>query len=125
MKEAPGINPFWNDPSREKAEHMAASRWAWERARFPLFADKIPAPDPDGIVAEYSRKGEEWDRMEWCFIQRAHLFRGIAARRASTKRLAELDKQRRKLPGDPAYGPTFGGGDWSSSLVPSHSRENG
>ena len=26
MREAPGINPFRNDPSREKAERMAASR---------------------------------------------------------------------------------------------------
>jgi hypothetical protein len=63
MKEAPGINPFRNDPNREKAERMAASKWAWERARFPLFADQIPAPDPDTIVAEYSvglRTGSEW-----------------------------------------------------------------
>jgi len=45
--------------------------------------------------------------MEQRFIQRAHLFRGIAARRASTKRLAELNR-RRKLPGDPAYRARFG-----------------
>jgi hypothetical protein len=79
------------------------------------------------MVVVYGRRAEHWDEMERRFIQRAHLFRGIAARRASTKRLAELDR-RRKLPGeghplwrhhDPAYGARFGGGDWSSSLVPS------
>jgi hypothetical protein len=63
MKEALGINPFRNDPSREKAERMAASRWAWGRGGSPLFADQISAPDPDGIVAEYSRKAEDW--VEW------------------------------------------------------------
>ena len=113
MREAPGINPFRNDPSREKAERMAASRWAWGRARFPLFADQIPAPDPDGIVAEHSRKAEDWDRMEQRFIQRAHRFRRMVARRVSPKRLAELDTQRRKLPGDPAYGANF----WRRQLV--------
>jgi hypothetical protein len=107
MKEAPGINPFRNDPNREKAELMAASKWAWERARFPLFADQIPAPNPDGIVAEYSRKAEDWDRVEWHFIRRAHRFRRIVARRVSTEKLTELDRLRRKLPGDPAYGADF------------------
>src|SRR5215471_12632668 len=85
----------------------------WERTRFPLFADQIPAPDPDGIVAEYSRKAEDWDRMERRFIQRAHRFWRIVARRVSTEKLAEPERLRRKLPGDPAYGAAF----WRRQLV--------
>ncbi len=92
---------------------MAASRWAWERARFPLFAEQIPALDPDGIVAEYSRRAEEWDRMERRFIRRAHRFRRIVARRVSTKKLAELARRRRQLPADPAYGADF----WRQQFV--------
>ena len=53
MRERPGINPFRNGPTRERAERIAASRWTSERARSPLFADQIPAPDPRRIVAEY------------------------------------------------------------------------
>src|SRR5207245_10599264 len=63
MRERPGIDPFRNGPTREKAEGMAASRWTSERARSPLFADQIPAPDPGWIVAEYRRKAEDWS--EW------------------------------------------------------------
>jgi hypothetical protein len=102
MKEAPGINRFRNDPSRKKAERMAASSWAWERARAPLFAGQVPAPDSGGIVAEYSRKAEEWDRMERRLIRRAHRLRTVVARRVSTVKLAELDRLRRKLTADPA-----------------------
>ena len=65
------------------------------------------------MVVAYGRKAEHWDEMEQRFIQRAHLFRGIAARRASTKRLAELDKQRRKLPGKPCIRGRF----WRRRLV--------
>ncbi len=113
MGETPGINPFRNRPSRDKVEGMAASRWASARARFPLFAEQILAPDPDAIVAVYSRKAEDWERMERRFIRRAHRFRRIVARRVSTEKLAELDKRRRKLPGDPAYGADF----WRRQLV--------
>jgi len=70
------------------------------------------------MVVAYGREAEHWDEMERPFIQQAHLFRGIAARRASTKRLAELDKQRCKLPGDPAYGADFGGGRLVELLGP-------
>jgi hypothetical protein len=73
--------------------------------------------EPDAIVAEYSRKAGDWERMGWRFIRRAHRFRKIVAHRVSTEKLAELDRRRRKLPADPAYGPTFGGGNLSSSLV--------
>jgi hypothetical protein len=79
----------------------------------PLFAEQIPAPDPDAIVAGSSRKAEDWERMEWRFIRRANRIRKIVAHRVSTEKLAELDKQRRKLPGDPAYGADF----WRRQLI--------
>ena len=63
MRETPGINPFRNGPNQEKAERMAASRWTRERTRIPLFAEQIPAPDPDAIIVEYSCKAEDWS--EW------------------------------------------------------------
>ena len=113
MREKPGINPFRNGPTREKAERMAASRWTSERARSPLFAEQIPAPDPGGIVAEYRRKAEDWERMERRFIWRAHRFRTLVARRLSAEKLAELDTRRRRLPGDPAHGADF----WRQQLV--------
>ena len=113
MRERPGINPFRNGPTREKAERIAASRWTSERARSPLFAEQIPAPDPGGIVAEYRRKAEDWERMERRFIRRAHRFRGLLARRVSAEKLAELDTRRSRLPGDPAYGADF----WRLQLV--------
>jgi hypothetical protein len=113
MRETVGINPFRNGPSREKAARMAASRWNWERTRIPLFAEQIPAPDPDVIVAAYSRKADDWERMEQRFIRRAHRFRRMVSRRVSTEKLAKLDAQRLKLPGDPAYGADF----WRRQLV--------
>ena len=113
MRERPGINPFRNGPTREKAEHMAASRWTSERVRSPLFAEEIPAPDPDAMIAEYRRKAEGWERMERRFIWRAHRFRRLVARRVSAEKLAELDTRRSKLPGDPAYGADF----WRQQLV--------
>ena len=113
MRERPGIDPFRNGPTREKAERMAASRWTSERARSPLFADQIPAPDPRRIVAEYRRKAEEWERMERRFIWRAYRFWGLVARRVSVEKLAELDTRRSRLPGDPAYGADF----WRQQLV--------
>ena len=30
---------------------------------------EIPAPDADAMIAEYSRKAEDWERMEQSFIQ--------------------------------------------------------
>jgi hypothetical protein len=90
----------WSKPG--KAERMAASRRTSERGRFPLFAEQIPAPDPDAIVAAYSRKAEDCDRMEQRFIQRAHPFWRIVARRVSIEKLAELERLRRKLAEDPA-----------------------
>ena len=81
MRETVGINPFRNGPSREKAARMAASRWNWERTRIPLFAEQIPAPDPDVIVAAYSLKADDWERMEQRFIRRAHRFRRMVSRR--------------------------------------------
>ena len=113
MRERPGINPFRNGPTRERAERIAASRWTSERARSPLFAEQIPAPDPGGIVAEYRRKAEDWERMELRLIRRADHFRRLVARRVSPERLAELDTRRSKLPGDPAYGADF----WRQQLV--------
>src|SRR5207244_912575 len=98
----------------------AASRWTWERARSPLFAEEIPAPDPDAMIAEYRRKAEGWERMERRFIWRAHRFRRLVARRVSAEKLAELDTRRSRLPGDPATGPTFGDSSWSGSLAASH-----
>jgi hypothetical protein len=99
MKEAPGMNRSRNDTSRKK-------RNAWLlRAGLgsaPLFAGQVPAPDSGGIVAEYSRKAEEWDRMERRLIRRAHRLRTVVARRVSTVKLAELDRLRRKLTADPA-----------------------
>jgi hypothetical protein len=113
MREKPGINPFGNGPTREKAERMAVSRWTSENARIPLFAEQIPAPDPGGIVAEYRRKAEDWERMERRFIRRAHRFRRLVARRVSAEKVAQLDTQRTKLPSDPAYGADF----WRQQLV--------
>src|SRR5438093_2706995 len=113
MRERPGINPFRNGPTREKAERMAASRWTSERARSPLFAEQILALDPGRIVAEYRRKAQDWERMERRFIRRAHRFRTLVARRVSAERLAELARQRSKLPRDPAYGADF----WRQQLV--------
>jgi hypothetical protein len=113
MRETPGINPFRNGPNQEKAERMAASRWTRERTRITLFAEQIPAPDPDAIIVEYSCKAEDWERMERRFIRRAHGFRKIVAHRVSTEKLADLDAQRRELPGDPAYGADF----WRRQLV--------
>src|SRR5215472_15344914 len=94
-------------PSREKAARMAVSRWNWERTRIPLFAEQIAAPDPDVIAAAYSRKADDWERMEQRFIRRAHRFRRMVSRHVSTESLADLDAQRDKLPGDPAYAADF------------------
>ena len=73
------------------------------------------------MVVAYGREAEHWDEMERPFIQQAHLFRGIAARRASTKRLAELDKQRCKLPVTLHTGPTLavaiGRAPWCSATI--------
>ena len=65
--------------------------------------------------------------MKWSGALSSELtfFRGIAARRASTKRLAGLDKQRRKRPDDPVYGPTLVAAMGPSALVPSHNRDDG
>jgi hypothetical protein len=62
---------------------------------------------------------EDWERMERRFIRRAHRFRKIVSHRVSTEKLAELDAQRRKLQGDPAYGADF----WRRQLVGRLSRQ--
>jgi hypothetical protein len=81
----------------------------------PLFAEQIPAPDPDAIVAGSSRKAEDWERMEWRFIRRANRIGKIVAHRVSTEKLADLDDASswQTLP----TAPTFGGGNWYNSLV--------
>jgi len=60
IRETPGINPFRIGPTREKAERIGA-RGGLRSVLFPLFAGQIPAPDPDGIVAGYSFKAEDWE----------------------------------------------------------------
>jgi len=120
MREKPGINLFRNGPTREKAARMAASRLASERARSPLFAEQIPAPDPGRIVAEYRRKAQDWERMERRFIRRAHRFRTLVAVESRPRSL------RRWIGGGAGCrvtqptGLTFGGSSWSGSLVTSH-----
>ena len=120
MRETPGINPFRNGPNQEKAERMAASRWTRERTRIPLFAEQIPAPDPDAIIVEYSCKAEDWS--EWSGASSDEVTVSgklwpIESRPRSLPTWTRSDANSRAiLP----TGPTFGGGNWSSSLVASY-----
>jgi hypothetical protein len=51
--------------------------------------------------------------MERRFVRRADRSRKIVAHRVSTEKLAELDRWRRKVPADPAYGADF----WRRQLL--------
>jgi hypothetical protein len=113
MKEAPGINPFRNDPSGRRLNAWLLRDGLGSALGSPSSPTRFRLQIPTGSsrsTAVKPKTGSEWSGASSSEPTASGELWPVECR---PRKLADLERLRRKLPEDPAYGAAF----WRRQLV--------